>query len=227
MTVIIGSLTEVTIGGKVDGFQSINWALQVQTNRLWQLDSFLPYKSQVTATKTVSFNVYAEVFTAVALEDVTTCADSDKTFNVSIVNGLCPGQSAVDDFIQAEMYIMSYSYNKSDANAFGSESWSLQRWVESDAVGTDFINTGAPSLVLRGQSEGSRGGTAANLGVGFKTEGQVTGSQGSVSAGFPGIGNAEDITYGLVNSVGGGTLEEAGTTGQSSASIPHTPLYLT
>ena len=187
MTVIIGSLTDVTVGAYSTGFQSINWALNVQTNRLWQLNSFLPYKTQVTATKTVSFNVYAEVFAAVNLEDVADCADSDKAFSVSIVSGLCPGQTAVDDFIQDDMYIMSYSYNKADANAFGSESWSLQRWVESDAVGTDIINTGAPSLVLRGQSEGSRGGTAANLGVGFKPAGQVTGSQGSVSAGFPGI----------------------------------------
>lgn len=227
MTVIIGSLTDVTIGGVGDGFQSVQWALQVQTNRLWQLNSFLPYKTQVTTTKTVSVTTYASVLPAQALPDVTTCADSDISADITIDIDICPGQTAAPSFSELGMYIMSYSYSKGDPNLFGSESWSFQKWVDSGVVGDEFINTVAPSLVLRGQSEGSRSGDVANTGVGFKAEGQVAGTQGSVSAGFPGLGNADETTYGLVNSVGGGTLEEAGTIGQSNASIPHTPLYLT
>jgi hypothetical protein len=50
--------------------------------------------------------------------------------------------------------------------------------------------------------------------------------QGSVSAGFPGIGNASDTIYGLVTQVGGGSLEDSGKTGESNASVPHNPLYL-
>jgi hypothetical protein len=227
MTVIIGSLTEVTIGAVNTGFQSVQWALQVQTNRLWQLNSFLPYKTQVTAIKTVSVNTYASALPEYALPDVTTCADSTIAADIDIAIDICPGQSAAPGFSQTGMYVMSYSYNKADPQAFGTESWSYQRWVDSGVVGDEFINTEAPDLVLRGQAEGSRSGDVADTGVEFKTEGQVTGQQGSVSAGFPGLGNADDTTYGLVNNVGGGTLEEAGTTGQSNASIPHTPLYLT
>ena len=227
MTVIIGSLTEVTIGAINTGFQSVQWALNVQTNRLWQLNSFSPYRTQVTATKTVSVNTYASALPEYALPDVTTCADSEIKADITIDIDICPGQTAAPSFSQTGMYVMSYSYSKGDPNAFGSESWSFQRWVDSGVIGAEFINTGEPDLVLRGQSEGTRSGNVADNGIGFKTEGQVEGSQGNVSAGFPGLGSADDITYGLVNNIGGGTLEEAGTTGQGNASIPHTPLYLT
>jgi len=90
-----------------------------------------------------------------------------------------------------------------------------------------------PDYVLRGISEGTYNGTltAAEMGI---TGGTVdaSGETGSVSAGFPGIGQADDIYYiSGVTQVGGGVLGDtpgtgAGKYGNSSISIPHTPLWL-
>ena len=88
------------------------------------------------------------------------------------------------------------------------------------------MNVLAPTYVIQGRAEGSRTGNVTDLGVVFQADGQITGQQGSVSAGFPGLGNADDTVYGLVIQVGGGTLEDSGKTGEASASIPHSPLYL-
>jgi hypothetical protein len=135
------------------------------------------------------------------------------------------------------MFLTSYSYSKGDPIGFGTESWSFQKWIESGVAGQSFVQIPEPTYVLQGRAEGSRTGDVGNettdLGVRFIGEGGggsltyaehvVTGQQGSVSAGFPGIGNADDIELGLVNRVGGGLLESGGDTGQSSANIPHTP----
>ena len=46
MAVILGSLTSVTVGGATDGFQSVNWQIQVSINRLWESRN-IPGKYQV------------------------------------------------------------------------------------------------------------------------------------------------------------------------------------
>lgn len=222
MAIIIGSLT--TVGG-LDGVQSVQWAVQVQNNRLWQLGSWSPYRTQVTKVVTLSMTTYAGSYGSVSLSPSTSCADAT-THNLSISPGSCTGGVTSPD--TTGMFLTSYSYSKGDPIGFGQESWQFQKWVDAGVTGTDLISVGAPTYVIQGISEGQAAGdlTNAQMGISFNSSGQTTGSQGSVSAGFPGIGNADTVTYGTVNSVGGGTLNATGKLGQSSASIPHQPLYL-
>jgi len=224
MGVIVGSLTTVNIGG-TDGFQSVNWNIQVQSNRLWELGSWNVYKTQVTKTITVSVTTYAGVLGTVNLTPSTSCANSSAKKNISIQATACGGGGSVN-FNESDMFITSYSYSKGDPTAFGTESWSFQKWVDPGNLGADYIEVGAPTYVLQGTSEGSATGNVSNLGVTINGATSLTGSQGSVSAGFPGLGNADDIEYGIITRIGGGTLEQSGKTGQSNASVPHQPLYL-
>jgi len=55
--------------------------------------------------------------------------------------------------------------------------------------------------------------------------GLVYGTQGSVSAGFPGVGAANIVTHGFVNSVSNGDLRNDGKVGQAQVNVPHQPLY--
>lgn len=229
MGVIIGSLTQVVIDGQNSGFQSVNWSVQVQPTRLWELGSWDPYSTQVAETINISVTTYAEVLNQLTLAPSTSCADSTARKDILIQADAC-GPSAAITVDEANMFLTSYSYAKGDPTAFGTETWSFTKWVETTGLGAGFIDYPAPTYVLQGRAEGSRSGDVGNgtsdLGVVFLATGQVTGQQGSVAAGFPGLGQADDITYGLVSHVGGGLLEAAGEFGQSSATVPHQPLYL-
>ena len=238
MAVSLGSVTTVNIVGETNnGFQSVNWNINRQPTRLWELGSWTPWKTQVGKTITVSLNVYAEALDPVDLIRATSCEDSTATKHIIITPASCGDE--VEQINEQNMYITSYSYSKGDATGFGTESWSFQKWVESD-VGGDFIEIPAPSFVLQGIAEGSRSGDVGNgttdLGVRFDGEPGspsaiayadhvVTGDQGSVSAGFPGLGNADTTEIGLIDRIGGGLLEAGGRIGQSSANVPHQPIY--
>ena len=224
MAVLIGSATQVLVDGNSDGFQSINWSIQVQNNRLWHIGHWDPYGTQVTKTLQVSITSYASSLTPVDLAPSTSCVDSDAVKHIIINPASCG--FAVDTFDEQSMFIMSYSYSKGDPNAFGTESWSFQKWVDSDVTGDNIINTISPTATLQGITEGNyTADSGLNVGIILSPQQQVTGFQGSVSAGFPGLGNADEITYGIVTRIGGGDLESAGRLGNSSASIPHTPIY--
>ncbi len=232
MSVIIGSVTTVLVDGVSDGYQSVNWNINRQPTRLWELGSWTPWKTQIVTTVTVSITTYAGTLPAVELPEVTSCADSAAKKGILINAAACATSAAVR-VEHTGMYLTSYSYSKGDPTGFATESWSFQKWIDPGVLGSEFISVGPPTLVLRGQTEGSRSGNIGNgttdLGVTFispESDHVITGEQGSVSAGFPGLGNADTVTLGLVSSVGGGKLEDSGATGQSSATIPHTPLYL-
>ena len=226
MTVILGSLTQVSVGGVNDGISSVNWATQRQPTRLWQLNSWVPYKTQVNKTYTASVTTYAGAFGPRGLSPSTSCVNSSASDHIIITITPCLG--FVADGINETMYITSYSFSKGDPNSFATESWSYQMWVNSDVSGPEFINSGAPSVVLQGISEGSWSGDAGEDAVTLDASGRVTGSQGSVSAGTPGIGNADETEYGIITSMGVSTsyAHPGGEIGQAQVSIPHTPLYL-
>ncbi len=227
MAIIIGYITSVTIDGLSDGIQSVNWNINRQPNRLWELGSWDPYKTQVTATVTVSITTYAGVAGIETLTPSASCANSTAVKPITINATTCEGDAVNVNYTGADsMFITSYSYSKGDATGFGTESWSLQKWIDPNITGDEFLSIPVPTYVLQGRSEGSKQGDVSNLGVVMTVEGKVTGEQGSVSAGFPGIGNANEIELGLITQVGGGTLQEGGKTGNSSATIPHHPIYL-
>lgn len=237
MSVIIGSVTTVLVGGVSDGFQSVNWNINRQPTRLWELGSWTPWRTQVAATVTVSVTTYAHVLSPVSLPEVTSCVDSTAKKDILINASTC-GTGATKTINETGMYVMSYSYSKGDPTGFATESWSFQKWVDA-GVSNEFITLPLPTLVLRGQTEGSRWGDVGDgrydLGVRFiddpgaapaTNDHIVVGEQGSVSAGFPGLGQANTTQLGLVNYIGDGKLEDGGKIGDSSANIPHTPIYL-
>lgn len=230
MAVIIGGMTQVLVDGASDGFQSISWNINRQPNRLWQLGSWDPWRTQVGTTLSISLTSYAGALAAIDLVPSTSCANSTAIKTIIINAETCDGDPTAIN--EANMYINSYSYSKGDPIGFGTESWSFQKWLESGVSG-NFIQIPEPTYVLQGRAEGSRQGDIGNgttdLGIRFvqpEYDHVVVGEQGSVSAGFPGVGNADDISLGLVDRIGGGLLEDGGKMGQSSATIPHQPLYI-
>ncbi|MHA2218194.1 MAG: hypothetical protein ACXACY_19835 [Candidatus Hodarchaeales archaeon] len=241
MAIVIGSITTVSVfssnGSTITpasaGFQSVNWNVNRQPNRLWQLGGWNPWGTQVAKTITISLTTYAEVLGTMSLVPASSCANSTAAARVVINAQACgvPPVSLDEDF----MYLTSYSYSKGDAVGFATENWSFQKWVNADGLGAGMYAIPAPSYVIQGRSEGSRFGDVGNgttdLGVRFLDEPShtwhsVQGQQGSVSAGFPGLGNADDVTLGLVDQAGGGKLEAGGEIGQASATIPHQPVYV-
>ena len=245
MGIIIGSATKVIIGGqKADGFQSVNWSVDVQPNRMWQIGSWKPYRTQVGKTLSCSVTTYAGVLPWMQLAAAEDCSGSNTKIQISVDANACSNVPAnIADFIPPEpMYVTSYSYSKGDPTAFATESWSLQLWVHADPNSTldrsHFIPIPGPSTVIQGITEGNYSGdfdTPQKVGItpyasvsppGYS----ITGSQGQVSAGFPGIGNVDEITYCIIEGIGGGVLgDEAadqGKMGNSQATIQHTPLYL-
>jgi hypothetical protein len=225
-------MTTVNVAGTTTGFQSISWNYDRQPTRLWQLGNWGPYKTQIVTSVTLNLTTYASVIMPrIVLSPSTDCSDSSK-MRIIFSAAACDPASSVN--FDMYMYLTSYSYAKEDSTGFATESWAFQAWIDSGLPSSSsFIYVPAPSVVLEGISEGSRSGDVGNgttdLGIVFlapESSHVVTGQQGSVSAGFPGVGNADTISLGIVSEVGAGLLEAAGRTGRSSAQIPRQPLYL-
>jgi len=243
MGVIIGSATVVTIDGQRDGFQQISWSVDVQPERMWQLGSWGPYRTKVTKTLSCNVTTYAGVLNAVNLSAATSCSDSTASKSIVITSNACTNVPAdLRNFNPGTpMFINSYSYSKGDPQSFGTESWSFQLWVHADPDGTldtHFIPIPAPNVIIQGITEGNytmdftdttKVGITPYAGVsppGYN----VSGSQGDVSAGPTSMGNVNEITYCIISRIGGGALgddiNDQGKTGNSQATVPHTPLYI-
>jgi hypothetical protein len=145
----------------------------------------------------------------------TSCADANG-IQASIVPAACGGSFPP---LSGQWLVQSYSYTKEDASLPGQESWALTRWKGLNTAAIPGSNTVAPTYVLRGISEGQ---ATANSGVVFSGS-TVSTYSGNVSAG--GFGKADVLTVGVVSAVGGGS-SASGVTGQGSASMPYTPLYI-
>jgi hypothetical protein len=226
MAIIIGTATTVSFGGVTNGIISANWATNPQIARLWSLGSWSAYGTFITVTKTISVTMYAGAMSAKTLSPATSCANSTAVVNVDIDPGSC-GTGGGGDF-SSTAYLSSYSYDKSDPVGFGQESWSAQEWI---AGGTNqnsppyIIYAGIPTAIIQGITEGTSSTEAGiNTGIVF-TGTTIDGTQGSISAGTPGIGQATTTRNGVISRVGGGSLMASGKIGQGSATIPHQPLY--
>jgi hypothetical protein len=218
MAVIIGAGTTVNVNGVV----SISWDYQPNIERLWELGSFSPFQTRQAPTRGFNMTTYPGDMDIPSGPPSDSCVDSTSVYSLVITPAAC----TTIDTVSGDFFITSYSYSKGDPNSVAQESWAGQEWLESDYMPE-------PDYVLRGISEGTYNGTltAAEMGI---TGGTVdaSGQTGSVSAGFPGIGQADDIYYiSNVTSVGTGVLGDtpatgAGKYGNASISIPHTPLWL-
>jgi hypothetical protein len=141
------------------------------------------------------------------------CSDAS-SISASVSPAAC-GDSV--EGVSGSWMVTGYNYTKEDKSMPGQESWSLTRWKDVPAPsGGTYVE---PTYVLRGIAEGQATGNAGITFTGSTTEV----SSGSVSAG--GFGRADVLEVGVVSNVGGGS-SSVGDTGQGSANIPYTPLYI-
>ena len=204
MTIIIGAATTVSFRGAC--VTSANWGANPNNQRLYCLGSWDPHLVISKPTETLSLTIYAPGADAPYDTTPTIGCFNANTVTASVAPAAC-GESSGG--VSGDWYVTSYSYSKDDANMPGTESWAMQKW----------IGVLQPTYVMRGIVEGQ--GTP-NSGINFDSIDGET-STGSVSAG--GFGKADDLTIGVVGSVGGGSSSQ-GDTGQGSASISYTDLYL-
>ena len=215
MAIIIGAATTVNFGGAC--VVSANWGFNPNTQRAYCIGSWVP-DDQYTIyrpTETLSLTVYAPSGQNYSTTPTQGCEDAN-TLTASVSPAAC-GTGDFDD-LTGNWFVTSYSYSKEDSVGAGQESWSMQRWTDGGP-----LSAVTPDYILRGITEGQA--TDPNItGITFASGQTLAESQtGSVSAG--GIGKADIIEQGVVDEVGSGSGAQ-GETGNGSASMPYTPLYI-
>lgn len=213
MAIVIGAATQVSFGGAC--VISANWGYNPNTQRLYCIGEWTP-REELTyyrPTETLNLTIYAPG-PSYSTEPTTSCANAN-SISASVSPAACGGSAGGGS--SGSWMVTSYSYSKDDATLPGQESWSLTKWqsVAAPAGG----NSVEPTYVMRGISEGQ---ATPEAGISF-SGGTVETTTGNVSAG--GFGRADTLEVGVVDSVGGGS-SSSGDTGQGSASIPYTPLYI-
>ena len=210
MSFIISQSTFVT-GLGARGIISINLSLSPQIQRLYDLGFVTPFDTNIIEQKSLSISRYAPG-PAHSVVASTICQDAN-SLTIGITANACGSGddvSVIDDY-----FVTSYSYTK-DLQSFGQESWSLVTRPQP-SEGADFI-------MIRGIAEGQTSINPGGVtGITMST-GLVTGQEISVTAGNPGIGQANDVVFGIVTSVGGGTGKYDGFIGNGSVNIPYTPI---
>lgn len=210
MSVIIGSATTV------DGFTgvvSLNWNMSPNIQRLWQLGSFIPYDTILNVTQTLSVVVYGGGGPEINIVNAAGCEDSLVKFTCTVTPAACgpPVAGPTGDF-----YMSGYTYSKGSAQGAGQTTYNGQQWISEPH----------PSYVLCGGAEGTKSTDYDITGVVFSSI-DATGFQGSVSAGFPGIGNANETAHGIVSAVGHEPHAiDHGKTANANVTIKHQPLWL-
>jgi hypothetical protein len=212
MAIVIGAATTVNFDGAC--VISANWGYSPNVQRLFCIGEWVPNDDRVyyRPTETLNITIYAPGPTY-ATSPTTSCADANE-ISASVSPAACGGSFTS---LAGSWLVTSYSYSKDDGALPGQESWSLTRWKDLDSSPpSNFVE---PTYVMRGISEGQ---ATSNAGVLF-TGNTVETTTGSVSAG--GFGRADTLDVGVVSQVGGGS-SASGDTGQGSASMPYTPLYI-
>jgi len=213
MAVIIGSATSVT---GFDGVVSINWNMSPNIQRLWEIGSFVPYDTISNFTQTLSVVVYGGGGPSIGIVGATACVDSEATFDCTVAPAAC-GSSV--DGPSGKFYLTGYTYNKGSAQGAGQCTYNGQQWIATPT-------SPAPNYVLCGGAEGTASVDYDIHGVVFSST-DAEGLQGSVSAGFPGIGNANTTKYGIVSQVGvSPSAIDNGKIANANVTVKHQPLWL-
>lgn len=214
MAIIIGAATTVSFGGAC--VVSANWGFSPNTQRAYCIGSWIPDDNYTIyrPTETLSLTVYAPSGHNYSTIPTQGCEDAN-TLAASVSPAACGGNI---NSLSGNWFVTSYNYTKEDSVGAGQESWSMQRWTDGGVLGA-----ATPDYILRGITEGQA--TDPNItGITFSAGQTLAESQtGSVSAG--GIGKADVIQQGVVEEVGSGSGAQ-GETGNGSASMPYTPLYI-
>jgi hypothetical protein len=217
MAIIIGAATTVRFNNSDYCVISANWGYNPNVQRLYCIGEWTPTDARTyyKPTETLSLTLYAPGPTH-SVTPTQSCADAN-SIQASLDPRAC---GASFPALSGNWLVQSYNYSKDDGSMPGQESWSLTRWKGLNS--TPPSNFVAPDYVMRGITEGSASEPTSDTGVVFQGT-TITSYTGNVSAG--GFGKADTMRNGVVISVGGGT-STVGRTGQGSASMPYTPLYL-
>jgi len=212
MAIVIGAATQVSFAGACA--VSASWGYNPNVQRLYCIGEWIPDDQRVyyRPTETLNLTVYAPG-PSYSTEPTTSCEDAN-TISAAVTPAACGGSFSS---LSGQWLVTSYSYTKDDATLPGQESWSLTRWKDLDSSTPS--NSVEPTYVMRTISEGQ---ATDNAGITF-TGATATSQAGNVSAG--GFGKVDELSLGVISNVGGGS-SAAGETGQGSASIPYTPLYI-
>jgi len=212
MAFIISSATFVT-GLGARGIISVSLSLSPQIQRLYDLGYTTPFDTNTIDQKTLSITRYGPGPTHSVVAS-TLCQDAN-SLDIQITANACGTGTGVN--FQDDFFVNSYSYTK-DVQGFGQESWSM--------VTRPIPSTGADFIMIRGVAEGQTtpDGTIGQTTGARISAGTVTGREISVTAGSPGIGTADDVTFGIMDQIGGGTGKFDGFTGNASVSIPYSPI---
>ncbi len=222
MAVIIGAGTTV-VG--FTGVVSASWDLNPSIQRLWQLGSWDPYDTIKQAQQNVNLTVYAGGGPHITLHPPSQdCVDSTANFTCTIVPASC---TDIVEGPSGTFYLTSYSYAKGDVRGYGQQTYAGTQWLEDAVNGIE-----APTYILLGISEGQYSGDLTTAQMGIVVSGDpdniATGYTGSVSAGFPGLGQATESTFDIYYQVGvpGAVGKLDGYIGNASTNVPHQPLWL-
>ena len=215
MAIIIGFGT--IVGGIFAGAcaTNVSWGYNPNIQRLYCLGRISPWINVEKPTENLSVTVYQGSVASQTVTASTDCADISSV-SASVSPAFC-GDTV--EGVSGQWYINSYSYSKGDPNIPGQETWSLTRWV----AGSNPLYSSAPDYVIRNAAEGQSSRNPGNpTGVVFIGT-VLAGKQGSVAANA--VGQADDIYYATVSAVGAANLG-GGEIATSSASVPHTPLWV-
>lgn len=236
MSVIIGGGTTITSDflSDGDGVTSVSFDYTANIERLWQLGSFSPYITTVTKQRTVSVSVYGKKpdgsggTNALLMAPSTSCGDASSV-TIEVNATLCQGggsESFTDTF-----FVTSYSFTK-DYTSYGTESWAFTNKPYVDSyTGTIYMLRGIPTGKILAQGDGIMANGEMGMLVDESSSKDASGNDiesetGSVSSGFPGIGNFDVTREVVVYSVGASTGYKPAYKGNANCSVPMQPLYL-
>lgn len=225
MGVIIGFGTDIT--GIFAGTCAVSaqWGVNPNTQRLYCIGSFTSYRTVEKPTETLNVTVYSPPGgSGIGPYDLTPSVDCSTPQTVTA--GVNPASCNVEvtSFSYTDWQVTSYSYNKSDPQMPGQETWGLTRW----RAGSNPTESPAPTVLIRGISEGSANVDFGNsdgslVGVDFDLTTILESMTGSVSAGQQ--GTADRSLTGVVVGVGSPTAG-GGDICSGSVTIPITPMWI-
>lgn len=222
MAIVIGQGTQV-LGTFFAGVCAISaqWGTNPNTQRMYCLGTTSAFATVEKPTQNLSVTVYSENGSGIdeVYVPASTGCDTQITVQAGISVAVCG--STVGDILYNDFMIQQFQFSKEEAQAPGQETWSLTRWMGPSEANNP--NVVPPTYVIRGVTEGQATAPTEKLGVKFVTGTTTEGTSGSVQGNS--IGKFFENVSGQVESVGGVTAGP-GDTGNSSASMPLTPLWL-
>lgn len=217
MAFILSSST--TVEGPFAGrLTSLNVSAASRVENLFQLTdgtSSPIYDTLITYQVTASLTLYAPGPTYST--EISINCEEGETISLKVVPGFC-GEEVAGLTLEDDFYVNSYSYNKTTLT-HGTESWGL---ISKTVFANSNFEPLFSTLMLTGAATGSSTDPSSETGVVFNTN-TVETIAIDVSAGNPGLGQANKLLFGGVSQIGGG-LGSGATDGKASVTIPYASL---